>query len=150
MPRFVFDRFHIVPALTKTVDTVRKQEHHGFLRNGENSPLTVTLRSRLKLAKNAATMLKRHLAGVLRSVKHSTANGVAEGLNGNIMSIKARPATSATRRTSQQFSISTAEALIYACRQSRRIRNPNDKLCATQLRDADSTPHVCSVNEKTC
>ena len=33
-------------------------------------------------------MLKRHLDGVLRFVKHPITNGVAEGLNSKIMSIK--------------------------------------------------------------
>jgi len=32
--------------------------------------------------------LKRHLAGVLRFVRHPITNGVAEGLNSKIMSIK--------------------------------------------------------------
>ena len=30
--RIVFDRFHIMREMTKAVDTVRKQEHRGFLR----------------------------------------------------------------------------------------------------------------------
>ena len=33
-------------------------------------------------------MIKRHLDGVLRYVKHPITNGVAEGLNSKIMSIK--------------------------------------------------------------
>ena len=33
-------------------------------------------------------MLKRHLHGVLRFVKHPITNGVAEGLNSKVMSIK--------------------------------------------------------------
>jgi transposase len=35
-----------------------------------------------------AGMLKGHLDGVLRFVKHPITNGVAEGLNSKIMSIK--------------------------------------------------------------
>ena len=40
--KIVFDRFHIMREMTKAVDTVRKQEHRGFLRAGEESPLTGT------------------------------------------------------------------------------------------------------------
>lgn len=40
--KIVFDRFHIMRQMTKTVDTVRKQEHRGFLRAGEDSPLIGT------------------------------------------------------------------------------------------------------------
>jgi len=36
-------------------------------------------------------MLKRHLDGVRRFVKHPITNGVAEGLNSKIMSIKRKP-----------------------------------------------------------
>jgi transposase len=148
--RIVFDRFHIMREMTKAVDTVRKQEHRGFLRTGEDSPLTGTkylwlfsderrpdhhaesfatlqalnlkvgrawaikealrtlwtyrqgaavtrffsqwygwaVRSRLDPVKKVAGMLKRHLDGVLRFVKHPITNGVAEGLNSKIMSIK--------------------------------------------------------------
>ena len=44
--------------------------------------------SRLEPVKTVAATLKRHLAGVLRFVKHPITNGVAEGLNSKIMSIK--------------------------------------------------------------
>lgn len=40
--KIVFDRFHIMRQMTKAVDTVRKQEHRGFLRAGNDSPLTGT------------------------------------------------------------------------------------------------------------
>jgi transposase len=148
--KIVFDRFHIMREMTKAVDTVRKQEHRGFLRAGEDSPLTGTkylwlfsderrpdhhadsfatlqalnlkvgrawaikealrtlwtfrqgaavkrffsrwygwaVRSRLEPVTKVAGMLKRHLDGVLRFVKHPITNGVAEGLNSKIMSIK--------------------------------------------------------------
>jgi transposase len=148
--RIVFDRFHIMREMTKAVDTVRKQEHRSFLRDGDDSPLTGTkylwlfseerrpdhhadafatlqalnlkvgrawaikealrtlwtyrqpaavtrffsqwygwaVRSRLDPVKKVAGMLKRHLDGVLRFVKHPITNGVAEGLNSKIMSIK--------------------------------------------------------------
>lgn len=46
------------------------------------------VRSRLQPVKNVAATLKRHLDGVLRFVKHPITNGVAEGLNSKIMSIK--------------------------------------------------------------
>jgi len=46
------------------------------------------IRSRLDPVKKVARMLQRHLAGVLRFVKHPITNGVAEGLNSKIMSIK--------------------------------------------------------------
>jgi transposase len=46
------------------------------------------VRSRLEPVKKVAGMLKRHLDGVLRFVKHPITNGVAEGLNSKIMSIK--------------------------------------------------------------
>jgi transposase len=46
------------------------------------------VRSRLEPVKQVAAMLKRHLDGVLRFVKHPITNGVAEGLNSKIMSIK--------------------------------------------------------------
>ena len=46
------------------------------------------VRSRLKPVKKVAATLKRHLDGVLRFVKHPITNGVAEGLNSKIMSIK--------------------------------------------------------------
>ncbi|MBA3405093.1 MAG: transposase, partial [Gemmatimonadaceae bacterium] len=38
--KIVFDRFHIMREMTKAVDTVRKQEHRAFLRDGDDSPLT--------------------------------------------------------------------------------------------------------------
>ena len=40
--KIVFDRFHIMRDMTKAVDTVRKQEHRAFLRDGDDSPLTGT------------------------------------------------------------------------------------------------------------
>jgi transposase len=46
------------------------------------------IRSRLEPVKQVARMLHRHLDGVLRYVKHPITNGVAEGLNSKIMSIK--------------------------------------------------------------
>jgi transposase len=46
------------------------------------------IRSRLAPVKRVAAMLKRHVAGVLRFAKHPITNGVAEGLNSKIMSIK--------------------------------------------------------------
>ena len=46
------------------------------------------VRSRLDPVKKVAAMLKRHLDGVLRFVQHPITNGVAEGLNSKIMSIK--------------------------------------------------------------
>ena len=46
------------------------------------------VRSRLEPVKRVAATLKRHLAGVLRFVTHPITNGVAEGLNSKIMSIK--------------------------------------------------------------
>jgi transposase len=46
------------------------------------------MRSQLEPVKKVAGMLKRHLDGVLRFVKHPITNGVAEGLNSKIMSIK--------------------------------------------------------------
>ena len=46
------------------------------------------VRSRLDPVKKVAAMLKNHLDGVLRFVKHPITNGVAEGLNSKIMSIK--------------------------------------------------------------
>jgi transposase len=148
--KIVFDRFHIMREMTTAVDTVRKQEHRGFLREGDDSPLTGTkylwlfsderrpgrhadtfatlqalnlkvgrawaikealrtlwtfrqraavqrffsrwygwaVRSQLDPVKKVAGMLKRHLDGVLRYVQHPITNGVAEGLNSKIMSIK--------------------------------------------------------------
>jgi transposase len=46
------------------------------------------VRSRLEPVKKVAGTLKRHLDGVLRFVKYPITNGVAEGLNSKIMSIK--------------------------------------------------------------
>jgi transposase len=46
------------------------------------------VRSRLAPVKQVAATLKRHLDGVLRFAKHPITNGVAEGLNSKIMSIK--------------------------------------------------------------
>ncbi len=46
------------------------------------------IRSRLAPVKQVARMLRRHLDGVLRYVTHPITNGVAEGLNSKIMSIK--------------------------------------------------------------
>jgi transposase len=46
------------------------------------------IRSRLEPVKQVARMLKRHADGVLRYVQHPITNGVAEGLNSKIMSIK--------------------------------------------------------------
>ena len=46
------------------------------------------IRSRLAPVKQVVKTLKRHLAGVLRFVTHPITNGVAEGLNSKIMSIK--------------------------------------------------------------
>jgi transposase len=45
-------------------------------------------RSRLSPVRRVAATLKRHLDGVLRYVQHPITNGVAEGLNSKIMSIK--------------------------------------------------------------
>ena len=148
--KIVFDRFHIMRAVTDAVDRVRKAEHRAFLRAGEASPLTRTkytwlkneehltpkqadalallhthglqvsrawalketlralwsyrrrhaaahffdrwyawaIRSRLEPMKAAARMIKRHLDGVLRYAQHPITNGVAEGINSKIMSIK--------------------------------------------------------------
>ena len=46
------------------------------------------VRSRLDPVKKVAGMLKRHVDGVLRFVKHPITNGVAEGRNSKIMSLK--------------------------------------------------------------
>lgn len=46
------------------------------------------VRSQLEPVKKVAAMLRRRLDGVLRFVKHPITNGVAEGLNSKIMSIK--------------------------------------------------------------
>lgn len=46
------------------------------------------IRSRLEPVKKVARMIQRHRDGVLRFVKHPITNGVAEGLNSKIMSIK--------------------------------------------------------------
>jgi transposase len=46
------------------------------------------IRSQLDPVRKVARMLKSHLPGVLRFVKHPITNGVAEGLNSKIMSIK--------------------------------------------------------------
>jgi transposase len=46
------------------------------------------IRSRLEPVKHVARMIHGHLDGVLRFVKHPITNGVAEGLNSKIMSIK--------------------------------------------------------------
>ena len=46
------------------------------------------IRSRLEPVKKVARMIQRHLGGVLRFVHHPITNGVAEGLNSKIMSIK--------------------------------------------------------------
>jgi transposase len=46
------------------------------------------IRSRLTPVKQVARMIHRHLDGVLRFVQHPITNGVAEGLNSKIMSIK--------------------------------------------------------------
>ena len=45
-------------------------------------------RSQLPPIKRVAATLKRHLAGVLRYCRHRITNGVAEGLNSKIMTIK--------------------------------------------------------------
>jgi len=45
-------------------------------------------RSRLEPVKKVARTIQRHLDGVLRFAKHPITNGVAEGLNSKIMSIK--------------------------------------------------------------
>jgi transposase len=50
------------------------------------------IRSRLEPVKKVARMIHRHLDGVLRFVKHPITNGVAEGLNSKIMSIKRKAA----------------------------------------------------------
>jgi len=162
--KIVGDRFHIMRAMTKAVDTVRKQEHRGFRRAGEDSPRTGTkslwlvsderrpdhhadavatlqalnltvgrawaikealrtlwtfrqgaavkrffsqwygwaVRSRLDPVKKVAGMLKRHLDGVLRFVQPPITNGVAEGLNSKIMSIKRK---AGGFRNAQHFTI---------------------------------------------
>ena len=46
------------------------------------------VRTRLEPVKKVAAMLKNYLDGVLRFVKHPITNGVAEGPNSQIMSIK--------------------------------------------------------------
>ena len=50
------------------------------------------IRSRLEPVKKVARMIHRHLDGVLRFVQHPITNGVAEGLNSKIMSIKRKAA----------------------------------------------------------
>jgi transposase len=45
-------------------------------------------RSRLEPIRRAAATLQRHLGGVLRYCRHQITNGVAEGLNSKIMTIK--------------------------------------------------------------
>lgn len=50
------------------------------------------IRSRLAPVKKVARMIHRHLDGVLRFVQHPITNGVAEGLNSKIMSIKRKAA----------------------------------------------------------
>jgi transposase len=67
------------------------------------------IRSRMTPVKQVARMIHRHLDGVLRFVKHPITKGVAEGLNSMIMSIKRKPAASATHRTSRRPSTFTAE-----------------------------------------
>src|SRR5262249_15566913 len=67
----VFDRFHIIREMTKALDTVRKQEHRAFLRVGEDSPLTGT-----------------RYRWLFSEGRRPITNGVAEGLDSKIMSIK--------------------------------------------------------------
>lgn len=148
--RIVFDRFHSMREMTRSVDTVGKQEHRAFLRDDGDSPLTKTkylwlfseerlperhadtfaevqalnlkvgrawaikeglrtlwtfrqgaavrrffdqwyawaIRLRLEPVKKVARTIQRHLDGVLRFAKHPITNGMAEGLNSKIMSIK--------------------------------------------------------------
>jgi transposase len=54
--------------------------------------------------KKVAAMLKNHLNGVLRFVKHPITNGVAEGLNSKIMSIKRK---AGGFRNAQNFTTAT-------------------------------------------
>jgi len=58
------------------------------------------IRSRLEPVKKVARMIHRHLDGVLRFVQHPITNGVAEGLNSKIMSMKRK---AAGFRNSQHF-----------------------------------------------
>jgi transposase len=60
------------------------------------------VRSRLDPVKQVAAMLKRHRDGVLRFVQHPITNGVAEGLNSKIMSIKRK---AGGFRNAQHFTI---------------------------------------------
>jgi transposase len=60
------------------------------------------IRSHLDPVKKVARMLKSHLAGVLRFVKHPITNGVAEGLNSKIMGIKRK---AGGFRNAQHFTI---------------------------------------------
>jgi transposase len=76
----VFDRFHVMREMTRAVDTVREQEHRALVRVGDPVPLAPVTR--------VARTTKRHADGVLRYVRHRITNGVAEGLNSTIMSIK--------------------------------------------------------------
>lgn len=47
--------------------------------------------------KKVAATLKRHLDGVLRFVKYPITNGVAEGLNSKIMSIKRKASVDSSK-----------------------------------------------------
>jgi transposase len=98
--RIVFDRFHVMREMTKAVDSGRAWAIKEALRTlwtyRQRAAVTRffsqwyawAVRSRLGPVKKVAGMLKRHLDGVLRFVKHPITNGAAEGLNNRIMSIK--------------------------------------------------------------
>ncbi len=58
------------------------------------------IRSRLEPVKQVARMIQRHLDGVLRYAKHPITNGVAEGLNSKITSIKRKAGGFRTPSTS--------------------------------------------------
>ena len=75
-------------AIKEAVRTLWTYRQHAAVKRFFTGWYGWAIRSRRAPVKQVAKTLKRHLAGGLRFVQHPITNGVAEGLNSKIMSIK--------------------------------------------------------------
>jgi transposase len=73
--------------LTKTVDTVRKQENRALVATSDKRYFWAT-HFRLQPVIDAAKSLKRHEAGLLSYFAHRLTNAGAEGINSRIQAIR--------------------------------------------------------------
>lgn len=77
-------------AMKESLQRVWQYRYVGSARRFLDSWLTWVLRSTLEPMKKVAQMIERHKENILTFVRHRVTNGVAEGLNSKVMSIKRR------------------------------------------------------------